>query len=207
MLPPISFDILLHLDLYLLNLINEYGTLVYAMLFLVILVETGLVIMPFLPGDSLLFVAGAFAAMGSLDVALLAVSLIAAAIIGDSVNYWLGHSVGRRAFSGKIKFLNKENLARVEAFYEKHGGKTIFIARFIPFIRTFAPFVAGMGSMEYKRFIGYNIAGGAAWVSAFLGAGYLFGNIPLIKETLTLFLLAVIIASILAAVVGFMREK
>src|SRR4030065_546248 len=156
-------DIFLHLDKYLGQIIQDYGTLTYLFLFVIIFMETGLVVTPFLPGDSLLFAAGAFAGLGNLNIAFLFFLLSLAAVLGDTVNYWIGHAIGPRAFSGSIRFLKKEYLDRTHAFYEKHGGKTIIIARFIPIIRTFAPFVAGVGEMTYGKFIAYNVTGEATW--------------------------------------------
>ena len=175
------FDLILHLDEHLAELTQAYGTWTYAMLFLIIFLETGVVIAPFLPGDSLLFAAGALAAVQSanLNVVLLFILLTIAAIIGDTVNYWIGQTIGPRAFQGNIRFLKKEYLDRTHQFYEKYGGKTIVLARFIPIIRTFAPFVAGVGSMSYGKFITYNILGGILWTAIFIFAGYFFGNLLL----------------------------
>jgi membrane-associated protein len=199
-------EIVLHIDVYLAQFIREYGLLVYVLLFLIIFLETGLVVFPFLPGDSLLFVAGTLLATGSFDMALLFATLALAAIAGDTVNYWIGHRLGHKAFEKNIRFLKKEYLKSAETFYEKHGGKTIVAARFIPFIRTFAPFVAGIGKMNYRRFLGYNVLGGVAWVAAFLGAGYFFGNIPIIKDNFGLVLLGIIVVTVLAAFFGAARE-
>src|SRR5574338_490780 len=160
-------DVFLHLDTHLSQVIAEYGTWTYLILFAIIFCETGLVVTPFLPGDSLLFAAGTFAALGALDVRLLIPLLIAAAIIGDTINYWIGAYIGPRAFEGNLRFLKKEHLDRTRAFYERHGGKTIILARFVPIVRTFAPFVAGVGTMSYARFITYNVIGGLAWVLGF----------------------------------------
>ncbi|TSC58527.1 MAG: membrane-associated protein [Candidatus Peregrinibacteria bacterium Greene0416_19] len=189
-------EFLLHLDVHLDLIIQHYGALTYAILFLVILCETGLVVTPFLPGDSLLFAAGAFAARGSLDPLILFTLLSAAAVIGDTLNYAIGHFLGPRVFRMKIPFLNHEHLMRTEEFYERHGGKTIVLARFIPIIRTLAPFVAGVGSMKYGRFIGYNVIGGIVWVALFVFGGYFFGNIPWVKENFTLVILAIIVLSL-----------
>jgi len=207
MLPPISFDLILNLDYYLSSLVTEYGALIYVILFVVLFIETGVVVIPFLPGDSLLFVAGALAALGSLDIILLFALLSAAAIMGDTANYWIGHHVGKRAYKGGMRFINKRRLEQAEKFFRKHGGKTIIVARFVPFVRTFAPFIAGIGAMEYKRFIGYNITGGIAWVGSFLAAGYLLGNMPVIRDNLSLFLLSVIVISIAAAFTGFIAHN
>lgn len=201
-------DWVLHLDEKLKALAGLYGAWTYAILFLIIFCETGLVVTPFLPGDSLLFAAGAFSADGSLNVWLLFVLLSIAAIIGDTINYWVGHYIGPKVFSREnVRFLNKKHLERTHDFYEKYGGKTIIIARFIPIIRTFAPFVAGVGSMTYWKFITYNIVGGIIWVAVCLFAGYLFGNIPIVKENFSLVILAIIFISILPAVVEIGRQR
>ncbi len=190
-------DFFLHLDQHLAEIIREYGTWTYAILFLIVFAETGLVIMPLLPGDSLLFAAGTFAALGDLDPWLLSGLLIAAAILGDTVNYWIGNKVGPRAFSGEIRFLKQEYLDKTRAFYARHGGKTIILARFVPIVRTFAPFVAGVGEMHYPRFLAYNVVGAFAWVLIFVWAGFWFGNIPAVKERFTLVILAIIAVSVL----------
>jgi membrane-associated protein len=192
-------DLFLHLDTHLSAIITQYGSLTYALLFLVIFVETGFVVTPFLPGDSLLFAAGTFAALGSLKWWLLFGLMSAAAVLGDSVNYWIGHYLGERAY--KIRWIKKEYLDRTHAFFEKHGGKTIFLARFVPIIRTFAPFVAGIGRMSYGYFFSYNIFGGIAWVALFTAAGYLFGNIPLIRDHFSLVVLAIILVSVVPMIV------
>lgn len=202
------FEILLHLDRHLDLLIRNYGVWTYAILFLIIFLETGLVVTPFLPGDSLLFAGGTFAALGSLDARWLIISLSIAAIAGDTVNYWIGHLVGPKVFNKeKSRFLNKEHLYRTHRFYEKYGGKTIILARFIPIIRTFAPFVAGIGSMTYRRFILYNISGGIAWVVIFVLGGYLFGNIPVVKQNFSLVIFAIIFLSVLPGIVEFLRHR
>lgn len=191
-------DLFLNLDEYLANIINQYGTWTYAILFLIIFMETGFVITPFLPGDSLLFAAGTFAALGSLNVWLLIILLIIAAILGDTVNYWIGHYLGDRAYN--IKWIKKEYLDRTHAFFEKHGGKTIFLARFVPIVRTFAPFVAGMGKMSYSYFFSYNVFGGIVWVMLFTLLGYFFGNIPFVKANFELVIIAIILLSVVPAV-------
>lgn len=201
------FDIFIHLDEYLGEIIRNYGTWTYAMLFLIIFMETGFVVTPFLPGDSLLFAAGAFAGLGDLNIVVLIILLAIAAILGDTVNYWIGHFIGPRAFSGNIRFLKKEYLERTHEFYEKHGGKTIILARFIPIIRTFAPFVAGVGAMTYIHFITYNVVGGIAWVLIFTLGGYFFGNIPAVQENFTFVILAIIFISVLPGIIEFLRER
>jgi membrane-associated protein len=202
------FEILLHLDKHLDLVIRNYGIWTYAILFLIIFLETGLVVTPFLPGDSLLFAVGTFAALGSLDARWLVISMSIAAIAGDTMNYWIGYMVGPKVFNKeKSRFLNKEHLYRTHRFYEKYGGKTIILARFIPIIRTFAPFVAGIGSMTYRRFILYNISGGIAWVVIFVLGGYLFGNIPVVKQNFSLVIFAIIILSILPGIIEFLRHR
>ncbi len=201
-------DILLHLDRHLQWLVANYGAWIYAILFLIIFCETGLVVTPFLPGDSLLFAAGAVAAAGGLDVHLLAVLLIAAAVLGDTVNYAIGHYVGPRVFHYENSFwLNRGHLDRAHAFYERHGGKTIVIARFVPIIRTYAPFVAGIGAMTYRRFLAYNVGGAVLWVVSLAYAGYFFGNIPIVKENLSLVLMGIIVLSILPGVFEYWRHR
>ncbi len=187
-------DLFLHLDEHMANIINQYGVWTYAILFAVIFMETGFVITPFLPGDSLLFAAGTFAALGSMNVWLLVLLLIIAAIAGDTVNYWIGHYLGDRAYN--IKWIKREYLDRTHAFFEKHGGKTIFLARFVPIVRTFAPFVAGMGRMSYGYFFSYNVFGGIVWVLSFTFLGYFFGNIPFVKKNFELVILAILLISV-----------
>ncbi len=188
-------DLFLHLDEHLQSVISQYGTWTYAILFGVVFVETGLVIMPFLPGDSLLFAAGTFAALGSLNLWLLIGLLIVAAILGDTVNYAIGHYLGERAYN--IKWIKKEYFDKTHAFFEKHGGKAIFLARFVPIVRTFAPFVAGIGKMSYGYFATYNVVGGIVWVVLFTLAGYFFGNIPFMKENFEYVIIAIILLSVL----------
>lgn len=201
-------EILLHLDTHLDLVIRSYGTWTYGILFLIIFLETGLVVTPFLPGDSLLFAGGSFAALGSLDAKWLAIFLSIAAIAGDTVNYWIGYTIGPKVFNKeKSRFLNKKYLYRTHRFYEKYGGKTIILARFIPIIRTFAPFVAGIGSMTYKRFLVYNISGGITWVVIFVLAGYIFGNIPVVKHNFSLVIFAIIFLSILPGIIEFLRHR
>jgi len=200
-------DVVLHLDQHLAEMTSRYGTTTYAILIAIIFCETGLVILPFLPGDSLLFAAGALAGLGQLDPWLLFVSLSIAAIVGDSVNYAIGKRIGRRAFDGSIRFLKKEHLDRTHRFYEKHGAKTIVLARFVPIVRTFAPFVAGVGEMSYGKFIAYNIFGGVLWCGLFVWAGYFFGNTQVVKENFSLVILAIIILSTLPMVWEIWRMR
>ena len=201
-------DFVLHIDVHLNELIVTYGMWTYAILFLIIFSETGFVVTPFLPGDSLLFAAGALAATTSLNPLGLFVSLSAAAILGNVVNYWIGYHVGPGILQKKnVRFLNKEYLERTHKFFEKHGGKTIVIARFVPIIRTFAPFVAGIGYMTYGRFMLYNVVAGIAWVGIFVFGGYYFGNIPTVKNNFTLVIVAIIVISTLPAIVEFLRLR
>ncbi len=200
-------DFILHIDVHLGEIIRSYGIWTYFILFLIIFCETGLVVTPFLPGDSLLFAAGAFAARGDINVFWLCTMLSVAAILGDTANYWIGNIAGPRVFHKEhVRFLNKEHLNRTHKFFEKYGGKTIIIARFVPIIRTFAPFVAGIGSMTYGRFIGYNAVGGILWILSFSVAGFYFGNIPMVKKNFTLVIFAIIIISILPGVIEFVRQ-
>jgi membrane-associated protein len=204
----IFIEILLNLDKHLDLIIRNYGIWTYAIFFLIIFSETGFVVTPFLPGDSLLFAVGTFAALGSLDVRWSVVLLSLAAIAGDTVNYWIGNFTGPKVFKQeKSRFLNKEYLHRTHRFYEKYGGETIILARFIPIIRTFAPFVAGIGSMTYRRFIIYNIGGGIAWVMIFVLGGYFFGNIPFVKNNFSLVIFAIIFISILPGIIEFIRQR
>jgi membrane-associated protein len=208
-------DLFLHLDEHLSAIIQTYGTWTYAILFAVIFMETGLVVTPFLPGDSLLFAAGTFASPAlagpgqepPLNIWLLWALLCFAAVLGDTVNYWIGHFIGPRAFSGEVRFLKKEYLDRTHEFYERYGGKTILLARFIPIIRTFAPFVAGVGEMTYSHFITYNLVGGILWVSLFTWGGYFFGNLPFVQENFSFVVVAIIILSILPAVYEIIKER
>ncbi len=202
-----AIDFVIHLDKYLSMIINWAGVWTYAVLFVVIFIETGLVVMPFLPGDSLLFAAGTFAALGDLNPFLMWFLLSGAAILGDTANYWIGHFVGEKAFTGNSRLIKKEYLERTHAFYEKHGGKTIFLARFIPIIRTFAPFVAGVGRMRYGYFISYNVFGGLLWPGLFIFAGYFFGNVPLVKENFSLVIIAIIVISVIPAVIEALRNR
>ncbi|HLD49425.1 MAG TPA: DedA family protein, partial [archaeon] len=183
------------------------GILIYLILFLIIFLETGFVITPFLPGDSLIFAAGLLSISGQLNIFYLFFVLVAAAILGDTVNYWIGNKFGERLFKEKSRYLKKEYLDRAHQFYEKYGGKTIFLARFVPIIRTFAPFVAGIGKMSYKKFLSYNVSGGITWVAAFLLAGFYLGNVPIVKENLSLVIIGIIVVSIVIAFVEFARKK
>jgi len=203
-------DIVMHLDVHLNALIVTYQLWTYLILFLVIFCETGLVVTPFLPGDSLLFATGALAATpGSpLRVHWLFLVLAAAAILGDTVNYWIGHAVGPKIFSQKkVRFLKKEHLEKTHAFYERYGGITIVLARFIPIIRTFAPFVAGIGRMTYWRFISYNVIGGIAWVAIFVFGGYFFGNLPVVRKNFTVVIVAIIFISVLPGLIEYLRQR
>jgi membrane-associated protein len=201
-------DFVLHLDKHLVELVQHYGVWTYALLFLIIFCETGLVVTPFLPGDSLLFAIGALAAKGALNIYWVMILLSLAGILGDTVNYWIGQSVGPKVFiSSSSRWLNRSHLERTHEFYEKYGGKTIIIARFIPIIRTFAPFVAGIGRMSYAKFLAYNVVGGVLWICLFSLAGYWFGNIPVVKNNFTLVIFAIIIISVLPAVFEVLRAK
>jgi len=202
-------DYFLHLDEILPEITSTYGTWTYAILFLIIFLETGVVITPFLPGDSLLFAAGAVAALDNsgLNVVFLFILLTVAAILGDTANYWIGHTIGPRAFSGNIPFLKKEYLERTHQFYEKYGGKAIVLARFVPIVRTFAPFVAGIGSMNYSRFIFYNVFGGVLWCAIFIFLGYYFGNLPFVKRNFELVIIVIILISLLPPVVEYFQSR
>ncbi len=201
-------DIFLHLDKHLGDYTQDYGGWVYLILFVIVFCETGLVVTPFLPGDSLLFAAGAVAAAtGHLNPVWLFLLLSAAGILGDTVNYWIGNYIGPKVFQIKSRFLKKEHLERTHQFYEKHGGKTIIIARFVPIIRTFAPFVAGVGSMTYSRFIAYNVGGGIAWVAIFIFGGYWFGNAQIVKKNFSLVIIAIVFISILPGVIEYIRHR
>ena len=202
------FDIILHLDKHLTVLIQTYGTWVYLILFLIIYCETGLVVTPFLPGDSLLFVAGTLAALGALEVHAVFALLVAAAFLGDNTNYWIGRYIGPRIFRSKrSRLFNPAHLEKTQRFYDKHGGKTVILARFLPIFRTFAPFVAGIGRMVYPRFMFYSFSGSVFWIGFFVYGGYYFGNIPFVKNNLTAFILGIIVVSILPGAIEFMRAR
>lgn len=203
-----GIDVILHLDSYMNLIIQHFGAGTYLILFLIIFCETGLVVTPFLPGDSLLFASGAFAALGFLDIKLLLLINGLAAVLGDTANYTLGRTVGRRIYEKEnLRFIKREHLIKTHKFYEKHGAATIIIARFIPIIRTFAPFVAGIGEMKYMRFISYNIVGGLAWVILFTLGGYYFGNLPAVKHNFTFVIFGIIFISVIPAVLGLLKEK
>jgi membrane-associated protein len=205
---PDLLEILLHLDKHLLDLCTQYGAWVYAILFIIIFCETGLVVTPFLPGDSLLFAVGSLAAIQALDLTLSIILLILAAVLGDTLNYWIGDYVGPKVFyQENSRILNKEYLMRTHRFYEKHGGKTIIIARFLPIIRTFAPFVAGIGSMTYRRFISFNVVGGTLWVLLFVPAGYFFGSVPFVKNNFSLVIIALVLIPGIPSVVEVIRMQ
>jgi membrane-associated protein len=202
------FDLLAHLDQHLLSLLQNYGGWVYLILFLIIFCETGLVVAPFLPGDSLLFVTGTLAATGALNVQGVAVLLMAASFSGDNTNYWIGRYLGPKVLrKEQSRFFNRSYLEKTRRFYEKHGGKTILVARFIPIIRTFAPFVAGIGRMRYLRFVLYSLGGSVFWISFFVFGGFYFGNVPLVKQNLTAFIFLIIFVSILPGVVEYLRRR
>ncbi|MDS0526167.1 DedA family protein [Clostridium sp. SHJSY1] len=200
-------DIFMHLDVYLGGIINEYGTLTYVMLFLIIFCETGLVFTPFLPGDSLIFAATAFAALGHLNILLLIAVILVAAILGDAMNYMIGNKLGNKLIKKENRFIKKEYIDKTHGFYEKYGGKTIVIARFVPIVRTFAPFVAGISDMHYNKFLSYNAIGASLWVGIVGAAGYFFGNIPLVQENFETVVLAIIFISILPGLIPVLKSK
>jgi len=202
-------DLILHFDKYLPGIIDVYGIWTYLILFVIICCETGLVIFPYLPGDSLLFIGGALAGAGFLNVVILIVTLIAAAVIGDSINYWIGHTLGMKVLEKKYSFVKREHLEKTEEYFTKYGGLTIVIARFMPLIRTFAPFLAGVGKMSYRWFFVYNVCGAVMWICAFILAGYFFGSIPIVKENFSLIIYAIIGISLLAVgsiILGIVRS-
>ena len=201
-------DFFVHLGDYLAQIIAIFGVWTYVVLFLVIFAQTGLVIAPFLPGDSLLFIVGAFAGLGHLNIVVVYIVLLAAAILGDTANYWLGNKLGAKVFKNEnSKIFNKKYLKKTEDFYEKYGGKTIIIARFVPIVRTFAPFVAGIGNMKYSTFISYNIVGGFIWVTTLVFAGYFFGNLPIVKENFEYAIYIIIFASLLPMILEFIKHR
>ncbi|AVQ86940.1 MULTISPECIES: DedA family protein [Plesiomonas] len=202
------FDFILHIDVHLAAMVATYGIWIYAILFLIVFCETGLVVTPFLPGDSLLFVAGTLAATGQMNPHTLVALLIVAAILGDAVNYSIGRLFGQRLFSNpQSRIFRQAYLERTHAFYERHGGKTIILARFVPIVRTFAPFVAGMGKMSYRHFALFNVTGGIVWVTAFVYAGYWFGNMPVVKQNLELLILGIIFVSVLPGLIEYWRQR
>ena len=200
-------DFLLHIDVHLGQIISTYGFLTYAVLFAIIFIETGFVFVPFLPGDSLLFAAGAFAALGSLNVWILWVLLVVAAVLGDTANYWIGHFFGQQLINNPRVPIKAEHIEETNKFFEKHGGKTIIMARFVPIVRTFAPFVAGIGKMNYAKFISYNLIGGLSWVTIALFVGFFFGNIPYVKENFSLIVLLIVLISVLPMIVPLVASK
>jgi len=203
-------DFILHLDKHLVELLRQFGPWVYAILFLIIFAETGFVVTPFLPGDSLLFAIGALAAVdtsGTLNAPAISAVLVLAAILGNTLNYSIGRAIGPRAFSGRYRFLKVDYLHQTEAFFQRYGGMTIVVSRFMPIIRTFAPFVAGVGQMPYARFQGFNIAGGLSWVLLFIWGGFLFGNIPLIRNNFGIVTIVIIVVSVMPAVIAFLKRK
>ena len=203
-----AVSIFMHLDRDLSMVIRQYGAATYIILPLIIFCETGLVVTPFLPGDSLLFAAGTFAALGSLDISLIFGILVFAAMAGNTTNYWIGYFAGPKIFHrDDVRFLNRNHLERTHRFYEKYGGKTIIIARFVPIVRTFAPFVAGIGRMTYGRFISYDIVGGTTWVTVCVFSGYFFGNIPVVRRNFSLVILAIVIVSIMPGIIEFIRRR
>jgi membrane-associated protein len=200
-------DFILHLDNHIVELVNNYGTFVYAILFLIVFCETGLVVVPFLPGDSLLFMAGALSVNGTLNVVAVFIIFVAAAILGDALNYQIGKRLGKRVErSDSPRFINQKNIEQTQEFFQRHGAKTIVIARFVPIVRTFAPFLAGAGHMRYARFFGYNVVGAVLWVTTFVLAGYLFGNIPFIKNNLTLIVIGMILITLIPIMVYKLRD-
>jgi len=203
----IIIDFILHIDVHLGEIIADYGRLTYAILFAIIFAETGFVFTPFLPGDSLLFAAGMFSATGSFNVIFLAALLWAAAFSGDNINYWIGYYFGQKIVENKHIPINQKHIDKTQEFYEKHGGKTVFLARFMPIVRTFAPFVAGIGKMNYKKFVSYSIAGGFTWVCGFVFAGFFFGNIPVVRENFSLVVMGIILISILPGIVKLAKQK
>jgi membrane-associated protein len=201
------FNFIIHIDTHLGEIITRYGTASYVILFAIIFAETGLVFTPFLPGDSLLFATGAFSAIGSFNIVILLLLLWVAAFLGDTVNYWIGHYFGQKLIDNPKIPINQEHIDKTQKFYDKHGGKTIFLARFVPIIRTFAPFVAGIGKMDYKKFVCYNATGGFVWVFGFTLLGYFFGNIPSVKENFSVVVIAIIILSVIPILIEFTKAR
>jgi membrane-associated protein len=202
------WDLVVHLDQHLGSFVAQHGAWVYALLFAIVFCETGLVVTPFLPGDSLLFVAGAIAAVGGMDIVAVTATLVCAALCGDNVNYWAGRWIGPKVFHYRdSRFLNPEHLQRAHAFYERHGGKTIILARFMPIVRTYAPFVAGVGAMPYLRYLSFCLAGALLWVVSLCTAGYFFGNISAVKNNLTIVIIVIVLVSISPALVAYAKEK
>lgn len=200
-------DFILHVDQHLTAFVAENGAWIYALLFLIVFVETGLVVMPLLPGDSLLFAAGAIAATGAMDPVLLALLLFTAAVLGDTLNYHVGRYIGPKVFERESRWIKRAYLLKTQAFFERHGGKTVILARFMPFARTFAPFVAGVGAMNYPRFLAYNVIGAAAWVGSFIVLGYYFGNLPVVKDNFTLVILGIVVISVMPGVIEYARHR
>ena len=200
-------DFVLHVDVYLSDIIARYGGWTLAVLFIIIFMETGLVVTPFLPGDSLIFAAATFAARGALDPWLIFVLLSIAAIAGDTVNYWIGHRVGAKAYTGEVRWIKKEYMQRTHTFFAKHGGRTIFLARFVPIVRTFTPFVAGVSQMPYGFFIRWNVIGGIIWVGIFTALGYFFGNIPFVQDNFELVIIAIVLISLVPAVIEVVKAR
>src|SRR5205809_1861604 len=195
------WDVAVHLDVHLAAFVQQHGAWVYGLLFLIVFCETGLVVTPFLPGDSLLFVAGAVAAAGGMNIALLTTALVCAALLGDNVNYWVGRTLGLKVFS---RFINRAHLQRTHEFYERHGGKTIILARFVPIVRTYVPFVAGLGTMPYLRYLSFCIAGATIWVGSLCTVGYFFGNIPVVKNNLTVVIMIIVLLSISPGIIAWL---
>jgi membrane-associated protein len=201
------WDVFMHLDKNLAAIVGQYGTLTYGLLFLIIFMETGLVVTPFLPGDSLIFAASALAASSSLNIWLLYFLLMSAAIIGDTVNYWIGNFIGPKVFEGEHRFIKKAYLVKTQKFFDKYGGQAVTIGRFVPIVRTFVPFVAGVGKMSYKYFLTYNILGGILWVSLFTWSGYFFGNLPFVKDNFHYVVLAIIVISVVPIVYELLKSR
>ena len=202
------WDLAVHLDTHLAAFVAQHGTWVYALLFAIVFCETGLVVTPFLPGDSLLFVAGALAAAGGMDIAVVMTVLVSAALCGDNVNYWIGRWIGPRVFHYReSRWFNPKHLERTRAFYDRHGGKTIIIARFVPIVRTYVPFVAGIGAMPYLRFLSFSIVGALLWVMSLCTVGYFFGNLPVVKNNLTLVIIGIVLLSISPGIVAWLRHR